>query len=151
MAAAALKSPHLVWCLSCSCSHYHIAVVPHALDCCVFQVGCSSRLLSDQIGCLIIPVWLLLQMLPAGDQSEIGEKGINLSGGQKHRVALARAVYADADLYLLDDPLSAVDVHVGRHLFERCIWRKLAGKTRLLVTHQLQVSWGRLYVTADAN
>ena len=53
-----------------------------------------------------------LSMLPAGDQTEIGEKGINLSGGQKQRVALARAVYSEADIYILDDPLSAVDSHV---------------------------------------
>ncbi|CAN0423120.1 unnamed protein product, partial [Laminaria digitata] len=52
--------------------------------------------------------------LPAGDETEIGEKGINLSGGQKQRVSLARAAYADADVYILDDPLSAVDSHVGR-------------------------------------
>ena len=73
-----------------------------------------------------------------GDESEIGEKGINLSGGQRHRVALARAVYADADVYLLDDPLSAVDAHVGRHLFDACICGALGAKTRVLVTHQLQ-------------
>eukprot|EP00198_Chlamydomonas_reinhardtii_P014120 XP_001703457.1 ABC transporter, multidrug resistance associated protein [Chlamydomonas reinhardtii] len=79
-----------------------------------------------------------LEQLPAGDQSEIGEKGINLSGGQKHRVALARATYAAADIYLLDDPLSAVDAHVGRHLFEECICGLLEDRTRLLVTHQLQ-------------
>ena len=79
-----------------------------------------------------------LEMLPAGDQSEIGEKGINLSGGQRSRVALARACYADADVYLLDDPLSAVDAHVGRHLFDSCMCDLLAGKTRILVTHQLQ-------------
>lgn len=78
-------------------------------------------------------------MLPAGDASEIGEKGINLSGGQKHRVALARAAYAAADVLLLDDPLSAVDAHVGRHLFDRCICGLLKDKTRVLVTHQLQV------------
>jgi ABC-type multidrug transport system fused ATPase/permease subunit len=53
-----------------------------------------------------------------GDQTEIGEKGINLSGGQKQRVSLARAVYNNADVYLLDDPLSAVDSHVGKHIFE---------------------------------
>lgn len=66
------------------------------------------------------------------------------SGGQKHRVALARAVYAHADVVLLDDPLSAVDAHVGRHLFDACICGLLAGSTRILVTHQLQVggrSW----------
>ncbi|GFR41153.1 hypothetical protein Agub_g1817 [Astrephomene gubernaculifera] len=79
-----------------------------------------------------------LELLPGGDLSEIGEKGINLSGGQKHRVALARATYAAADVYLLDDPLSAVDAHVGRHLFESCICGLLEDKTRLLVTHQLQ-------------
>ena len=78
-----------------------------------------------------------LEMLAAGDQSEIGEKGINLSGGQRSRVALARACYADADVYLLDDPLSAVDAHVGRHLFDACMCGLLAGKTRILVTHQL--------------
>jgi len=79
-----------------------------------------------------------LSRLPLGDRTEIGERGVNLSGGQKHRVALARAVYADADVYLLDDPLSAVDAHVGRQLFEGCIAGALRGKTRVLVTHQLQ-------------
>eukprot|EP00958_Prasinococcus_capsulatus_P017639 scaffold2004_cov420-Prasinococcus_capsulatus_cf.AAC.4 len=79
-----------------------------------------------------------LQILPGGDHSEIGEKGINLSGGQKHRVALARAAYGDSDLVLLDDPLSAVDAHVGRHLFDACIRGLMVAKTRLLVTHQLQ-------------
>lgn len=62
-----------------------------------------------------------LDILPGGDQTEIGEKGINLSGGQKQRVSLARAVYNDADVYLLDDPLSAVDSHVGKHIFENVI------------------------------
>jgi len=61
------------------------------------------------------------EMLPGGDQTEIGEKGINLSGGQKQRVSLARAVFSDADIYLLDDPLSAVDSHVGKHIFENVI------------------------------
>lgn len=78
-----------------------------------------------------------LAMLPAGDQTEIGEKGINLSGGQKQRVSLARAVYNNADVYFLDDPLSAVDSHVGRHIFENVIGPNgiLRKKTRLLVTH----------------
>ncbi|KAF9969464.1 hypothetical protein BGZ73_008185 [Actinomortierella ambigua] len=78
-----------------------------------------------------------LATLPAGDATEIGERGINLSGGQKQRVALARAAYADADVYLLDDPLSAVDAHVDRHLWERLVGPRglLAGKTRVLVTH----------------
>ena len=64
---------------------------------------------------------LLVQILPAGDKTEIGEKGVNLSGGQKQRISMARAAYADADLYIMDDPLSAVDVHVGKHIFTKCI------------------------------
>lgn len=78
-----------------------------------------------------------IDMLPAGDQTEIGEKGINLSGGQKQRVSLARAVYNNADVYFMDDPLSAVDSHVGKHIFEQVIGPQgiLAGKTRILVTH----------------
>ncbi|XP_072526196.1 ATP-binding cassette sub-family C member 2-like [Salminus brasiliensis] len=78
-----------------------------------------------------------LELLPAGVQTEIGEKGINLSGGQKQRVSLARAAYSSADVYLLDDPLSAVDAHVGKHLFERVIGPRglLKDKTRILVTH----------------
>ncbi|XP_041776323.1 multidrug resistance-associated protein 1 isoform X4 [Anopheles merus] len=78
-----------------------------------------------------------IEMLPGGDMTEIGEKGINLSGGQKQRVSLARAVYNDADVYFLDDPLSAVDSHVGKHIFEQVIGPSglLAKKTRVLVTH----------------
>ncbi|KAJ3393677.1 hypothetical protein HDU92_007577 [Lobulomyces angularis] len=78
-----------------------------------------------------------LEVLPNGDQTEIGEKGINLSGGQKQRVNLARCVYYNSDVVLMDDPLSAVDAHVGKALFENCILTALKGKTRLLVTHQL--------------
>ncbi|KAI1320479.1 hypothetical protein EDD11_000864 [Mortierella claussenii] len=80
-----------------------------------------------------------IQILPDGDQTEIGERGINLSGGQKQRVNIARAVYFDADVVLLDDPLSAVDAHVGKYLFKHCIMGALQGKTRVLVTHQLHV------------
>ncbi|XP_046622338.1 ATP-binding cassette sub-family C member 4-like [Neodiprion virginianus] len=76
--------------------------------------------------------------LPQGDLSQAGEKGVCLSGGQKARVNLARALYREADLYLLDDPLSAVDSHVGNHLFKECIQEFLKNKTRILVTHQLQ-------------
>uniref|UniRef100_A0A3Q3DWN2 Multidrug resistance-associated protein 1 n=1 Tax=Hippocampus comes TaxID=109280 RepID=A0A3Q3DWN2_HIPCM len=80
-----------------------------------------------------------LEILPAGDSTEIGEKGVNLSGGQKQRVSLARAVYCDRTVYLLDDPLSAVDAHVGKHIFEQVIGPQglLKDKTRLLVTHGL--------------
>jgi ATP-binding cassette subfamily C (CFTR/MRP) protein 1 len=80
-----------------------------------------------------------LKILPAGMMTEIGERGINLSGGQKARCTLARAVYNDADIYLLDDPLSAVDAHVGEHIFRVCIKEQLHGKTVLLVTHHLHV------------
>ncbi|XP_073338250.1 ATP-binding cassette sub-family C member 2 [Pagrus major] len=78
-----------------------------------------------------------LELLPGGDLTEIGEKGINLSGGQKQRVSLARAAYSQADIYLLDDPLSAVDSHVGKHLFDKVIGPNgvLKEKTRILVTH----------------
>ncbi|XP_056263509.1 multidrug resistance-associated protein 1 isoform X1 [Pseudoliparis swirei] len=80
-----------------------------------------------------------LEILPAGDETEIGEKGVNLSGGQKQRVSLARAVYCDRAVYLLDDPLSAVDAHVGKHIFEQVVGPQglLKDKTRVLVTHGL--------------
>ena len=76
-----------------------------------------------------------INRFPKGDISFIGEHGILLSGGQRARVNLARAVYADADMYLLDDPLSAVDAKVGEHIFERCICKMLQDKIRLLVTY----------------
>ena len=89
-----------------------------------------------------------IAILPAGDKTEIGEKGINLSGGQKTRISLARAVYQNCDTclsgcaltlrYLLDDPLSAVDAHVGRHIFRHCIKGLLAHKCVVLVTHALE-------------
>lgn len=77
-------------------------------------------------------------LLPYGDKTIVGERGISLSGGQRARINLARAVYAENDIYLLDDPLSAVDAHVGKHMFEECIVKYLRGKTRILATHQLQ-------------
>merc|ERR1719483_362247 len=78
-----------------------------------------------------------LMLLPEGDNTMIGDNGVNLSGGQKQRVSLARAVYSNADIYLLDDCLSAVDVHVGAHLSSCLLGKKglLAGKTKLMVTH----------------
>ncbi|XP_015437283.1 PREDICTED: probable multidrug resistance-associated protein lethal(2)03659 [Dufourea novaeangliae] len=78
------------------------------------------------------------QQLPYGDMTNVGENGSSLSGGQKARVNLARAVYRQADIYLLDDPLSAVDARVAKHLFQKCIREYLRGKTRVLVTHQVQ-------------
>ncbi|KAI1952946.1 ATP-binding cassette glutathione S-conjugate transporter ycf1 [Ophidiomyces ophidiicola] len=81
------------------------------------------------------------QILPDGDQTEVGERGISLSGGQKARLTLARAVYARADIYLLDDVLSAVDQHVGRHIINRVLGRNgiLSGKTRILATNSIPV------------
>ena len=79
-----------------------------------------------------------LAVFSNGDMTKIGQRGVTLSGGQKARVGLARAVYSDADIYLLDDPLSAVDIKVGRRLFDACIVGHLSGRIRLLVTHQLQ-------------
>jgi ABC-type transport system involved in cytochrome bd biosynthesis fused ATPase/permease subunit len=78
-----------------------------------------------------------IRLLPNGDSTSVGERGVSLSGGQKARVNLARALYVDADIYLLDDPLSAVDAHVGRDLFDKAIKSFLNGKIRVLVTHQL--------------
>ncbi|KAG5875254.1 hypothetical protein JTB14_011933 [Gonioctena quinquepunctata] len=74
---------------------------------------------------------------PNGDLTIVGDRGASLSGGQKARINLARAVYRDTDIYLLDDPLSAVDIHVSKHLYDECINGYLAGKTRILVTHQV--------------
>ncbi|KAL4089661.1 hypothetical protein QTP88_024660 [Uroleucon formosanum] len=79
-----------------------------------------------------------LEQFPLGDETIVGERGITLSGGQRARINLARAVYKQADIYLLDDPLSAVDVKVGKHLFEKCILDYLKTKTCVLITHQVQ-------------
>ncbi|KAF7804851.1 ABC transporter C family member 4 [Senna tora] len=78
-----------------------------------------------------------LEMMEDGDQTEIGERGINLSGGQKQRIQLARAVYQDTDIYLLDDVFSAVDAHTGSEIFKECVRGALKGKTIILVTHQV--------------
>lgn len=101
-----------------------------------------------------------LDTLPHGDETMLGEKGINLSGGQCARLNLARAIYRDADVYLLDDPLSAVDAPVGRRVFADCIRTFLKGKTVVLVTHQLHflenvdhivlLDQGRVQTTADS-
>uniref|UniRef100_UPI00358F56A6 multidrug resistance-associated protein 1-like isoform X1 n=1 Tax=Myxine glutinosa TaxID=7769 RepID=UPI00358F56A6 len=99
----------------------------------VFKEKWYHRVLA---ACALLPD---LDILPAGDMTEIGEKGINLSGGQKQRISLARAVYNRAAIYLLDDPLSAVDAHVGKHIFDQLIGPEglLKDETRVLVTHGL--------------
>ncbi|KAF9282831.1 hypothetical protein BGZ68_005732 [Mortierella alpina] len=79
-----------------------------------------------------------LTLLSQGDDTEIGERGINLSQGQRQRVSLARAVYSDADIMLLDDPLSGMDAQIGKHIFQECIKGYLAKKTVVYVTNQLQ-------------
>ena len=80
-----------------------------------------------------------LDMLPNGDLTEIGERGITVSGGQKQRMNIARAIYFNSDIVLMDDPLSAVDAHVGRHIFDHAICGLLKDKCRILATHQLHV------------
>ena len=80
-----------------------------------------------------------IDMLPSGDMTEIGEKGVTISGGQKQRLNIARAIYFNADIVLMDDPLSAVDTHVGQHILDHAICGLLRDKCRILVTHQLHV------------
>ena len=79
-----------------------------------------------------------LEILKGGDMIEIGERGINLSGGQKARVSIARALYSDSDIYLFDDPISALDAHVGRNIINNALCDYLKDKTRILVTHAIQ-------------
>ncbi|GJM90616.1 hypothetical protein PR202_ga06916 [Eleusine coracana subsp. coracana] len=96
-------------------------------------------------------------MMELGDSTEIGENGINLSAGQKQRIQLARAVYQDCDIYLLDDIFSAVDAHVGSTIFmifvQRCLKGILKNKTILLATHQVDFlkSVDTIYVSASLN
>ncbi|OWK61256.1 Multidrug resistance-associated protein 7 [Lonchura striata] len=79
-----------------------------------------------------------LNILPASDQTEVGENGVTLSGGQKARIALARAIYQEKELYLLDDPLAAVDADVANHIMRKCIFGVLKHKTRVLCTHRTE-------------
>lgn len=79
-----------------------------------------------------------MTLFPNGDQTLIGDRGTSLSGGQRARINLARSLYLDADIFLLDDPLSAVDAHVARHIFHEAIKGYLSKKVVILVTHQLQ-------------
>lgn len=79
-----------------------------------------------------------IAQFPAGDQTEIGERGVNLSGGQRQRISLARAMYAGSDIVLFDDPLSALDNRVGQRVFEACIAQALGAATRILTTHRLE-------------
>lgn len=80
-----------------------------------------------------------LEQLPAGDQTEIGEKGINLSGGQKQRISIARAVYSDCDIYVIDDSLSALDAYVGKTIMDKVFKKHLRNKTRIMVTHHIHL------------
>ncbi|XP_026820606.1 multidrug resistance-associated protein 4-like isoform X2 [Rhopalosiphum maidis] len=93
------------------------------------------------------------EQFSCGDKTIVGERGVTLSGGQRARINLARAIYKQADIYLLDDPLSAVDTHVGSHLFEKCIKGFLKEKTCILITHQLQylTSVDKIVVMDNAN
>ncbi|KAK9706981.1 hypothetical protein RND81_07G164900 [Saponaria officinalis] len=101
----------------------------------LFGLEFDSRRYSEAIE--VTALQLDLQSLPGMDLTEIGERGVNISGGQKQRVSMARAVYSNSDVYLFDDPLSALDAHVAQQVFHRCILEQLQGKTRVLVTNQL--------------
>ena len=79
-----------------------------------------------------------LKVLEGGDECEIGDRGINVSGGQKARISLARACYSDSDIVVMDDPIAAVDSHVGKALFNQCIRKYMEGRTRILVTNATQ-------------
>ena len=78
-----------------------------------------------------------MEILPAGDNTEIGEKGINLSGGQKARIGLARSLYQEKDIFMFDDPFSALDSHVKKAIFREVFQEYLKDKTRILVTHAM--------------
>ena len=92
---------------------------------------------NGQLNVLLYKLCQDIAQLIDGDLTLVGERGVTLSGGQKARVNLARAVYRDAEVYLLDDPLSAVDTAVARHLFDKCIRGLLGDRVVVLVTHQL--------------
>lgn len=87
-----------------------------------------------------------IESFPKRDMTMIGQRGVTLSGGQRARLSLARAIYSEADIYLLDDPLSAVDATVGRKIFEKCIQTLLSDRITLLVTHQVQFLKGADYI-----
>ncbi|KAF5542236.1 ABC transporter [Fusarium mexicanum] len=97
----------------------------------------NHKLYSDVVNaCALLPDF---ELLPHGDMTEIGERGVTLSGGQKQRINIARAIYSDAGIVILDDPLSAVDAHVGTHIFNEAICGLLKGKCRFLATHHLHL------------
>lgn len=103
----------------------------------IFGKPFDQGLYSDVVqACALVPDF---QVLPHGDKTEIGERGVTLSGGQKQRINIARAIYSDAGIVLLDDPLSAVDAHVGTHIFNEAICRLLRSKCRFLATHHLHL------------
>jgi len=95
---------------------------------------CEARYVQTVIACCLERDF---ELLNAGDLTEIGEKGINLSGGQKARVSLARAVYANKDIVLMDDPISALDSKVRKKIYKRVFQTMLKGKTRILCTHAI--------------
>lgn len=80
-----------------------------------------------------------IKILPGGDKTQIGERGINVSGGQKQRVSIARAVYSEADIYLIDDALSALDLNVGTKVMKHVFKQTLRTKTRVMVTHKVSL------------
>ena len=120
------KTTSIVWLVTGTLRENVIFGAPHT-DEALYQAALACTGLDEDF-----------KLFPEGDQTVLGERGANLSGGQRIRVALARAVYSKFDFVLLDDPLSALDSKLQEFVFEECFCKQLAGKTRVLVTHQLQ-------------
>ena len=126
-----------------TCLVVHFCGARHSAVQCALRITGWAGLGCAGLGWAVRAVLCCAMLCWAGWDAELllmglGEKGVNLSGGQRHRVALARACYTHSDIALLDDPLSAVDTHVGSHLFQNCIGGFLQDRTRILATHQMQ-------------
>ncbi|GFQ88375.1 multidrug resistance-associated protein 7 [Trichonephila clavata] len=125
-------------------------LINHATPFSPFLIRTLLQAVAVQVS-IFLQFFVAVQLLPYGDRTEVGDKGVTLSGGQKARIALARAVYQDFDIYLLDDPLSAVDAHVADHIFSNCIMGILRHKMRILCTHKTQFAEKADYLMVLSN